>query len=114
MLTLIATLLTAAPSGPATLTIDVKPPETVIYFDGKRRGTAAKPMNIKTPAGLHVVKIVYKGDSYEEQLDLKKGEKKTWKWEFDHTGASKPAPKAEPKEEAKPEQKPDSDLPANP
>ena len=78
-----ALLIHAAPSGPATLTVELKPPTCELLVDGKKKGNGSKALVMKLPAGKHVLRVLFKGDAHEEELVLKAGEKKTWKWEFD-------------------------------
>ncbi len=93
MLTLaLAAYLSAG--GPAQLTVEVKPDDSVVKVDGKKVGTGAKPFTVKLAAGKHTIRVEHKGDATTEDLVLKAGEKKTWKWEF--TGDEKPHPAAEP------------------
>jgi PEGA domain len=110
---LLSLMLTAAPAGPTTLIIEVQPEDTVVYVDGKKKGTGAKAVTIKNiPAGRHIIKVQRKGEGHEEEIVIKNGEKKTWKWAFE--GSPPPKPK-EPKEtekatETKVEEKKDEDL----
>ena len=79
-----AFLLHAAPAtGPGTLNVELKPASSELLVDGKKRGTGAKPLVLKLPAGKHVLRVVNKGDAHEEEIVIKAGEKKTWKWEFE-------------------------------
>jgi hypothetical protein len=86
MLTTIVMAFTLA-GGPALLTLEVKPEATVIKVDGKKVGTGAKPAVVKLPAGKHSIRCELKGDAHSDEIVLKAGEKKTWKWEF--TGVEK-------------------------
>lgn len=74
-------LLNAAPTG--TLTVELKPASVELLVDGKKRGTGAKPVVLKLTAGKHVLRVVNKGDAHQEEIVIKAGEKKTWKWEFE-------------------------------
>src|SRR5450432_437037 len=86
MLTLaLAAFLSAAP---AQLSIEVKPEDSVVKIDGKKVGTGAKTITLKLSAGKHTIRIEHKGDAENDELVLKAGEKKTWKWEF--TGGDPP------------------------
>lgn len=97
---LLSLMLTAAPAGPTTLIIEVSPEDTVVMVDGKKKGTGAAPITIKNIApGRHTIKVSRKGEGHEEDIEIKKGEKKTWKWAFE--GSPPPKPK-EPKEAEKP------------
>ena len=71
-LALVSHLVLAA--GPTELIIEVKPAGVEVKVDGKK-------------AGKHVVRISHKGDSHEEEVAVKAGEKKTWQFEFDSTKA---------------------------
>jgi hypothetical protein len=85
-LALVSHLVLAA--GPAELTIDVKPAGVEVKVDGKKAGTSgAKMIVMKVKAGKHVVRLSHKGDSHEEEVALKAGEKKTWQFEFESTKA---------------------------
>ena len=86
-------LLHAAPTGPGTLNIEIKPATAELLVDGKKKGTGAKPIVIKLPAGKHVLRVLNKGDAHEEEIVIKAGEKKTWKWEFE--GPPEPEEKKE-------------------
>lgn len=86
-LTLAAHLLLGA--GPAVVTIEVKPPDSEVLVDGAKKGKGDKPIVVKLKAGKHVVRVVHKGDAHEEELEVKAGEKKTWKWEFTGVEPSK-------------------------
>ena len=109
---LLSLMLSAAPAGPTTLIIEVSPEDTVVTVDGKKKGTGAKTITMTgiTP-GKHVIKVSRKGEGHEEDIELKKGEKKTWKWAFE--GSPPPKPK-EPRETDKPKEtkvdEKDSDL----
>jgi hypothetical protein len=81
-------------SGPASLTIEVKPEASVVKVDGKKVGTGARPITVKLPAGKHVIRCELKGDATTDEVMLKAGEKKTWKWEF--TGTEKSPQTTEP------------------
>ena len=79
----VALLLHAAPSGPGTLTVELKPRSAELLVDGKKRGTGAKTLVLKMVPGKHLLRVVHKGDAHEEEIVIKPGEKKTWKWEFE-------------------------------
>jgi ribosomal protein L6P/L9E len=86
-LVLATQLLTAAP---AVLTIDVQPEGVEVKVDGKKVGTSGKPLAVKLKAGRHVVRLKHKGDSHEEEVSVKAGEKKTWTWAFEGTRSGAP------------------------
>ncbi|MFZ5438569.1 MAG: PEGA domain-containing protein [Myxococcota bacterium] len=87
-LALASQLLFAA--APAQLTIDVKPAGVEVKVDGKKHGRSGSPLVLKLKAGRHVVRLTHKGDSHEEEISLKAGEKKTYSWAFE--GSASPAP----------------------
>ncbi len=80
-------VLTAAP---AELTIDVKPDDVEVKVDGKKAGHGGKAITMKLKAGKHVVRLSHKGDSHEEEVALKAGEKKTYQWAFEGTKSGAP------------------------
>jgi hypothetical protein len=92
MLTLaLAGFLTAAP---AQLTIEVKPEDSVVKVDGKKVGTGHKNIVLKLSPGKHAIRVEHKGDATNDEVVLKAGEKKSWKWEF--TGGDKQPTTTEP------------------
>lgn len=88
----LAIISLALAAAPTQLTIDVKPAGTDVYVDGVKKGKARKPIVVKLKPGKHVVRLVYKGDAHEEEVTVKSGENRIWKWEF--TGVE-PAPAVE-------------------
>lgn len=110
---LLTLMLAAAPAkGPTTLIIEVAPEDTVVFVDGKKKGTGAKPITLKNISpGAHIIKLQRKGESHEDQVILKAGEKKTWKWAFEGSGPPpKPKEAEKPKETKVEEEKKDEDL----
>jgi len=85
------TLALALSAAPAQLTIEVKPEGCVVKVDGKKAGTGAKPFTVKLKAGKHTIRVEYKGDATTEEVAVKAGEKKTWKWEFTGHGGEAPS-----------------------
>jgi hypothetical protein len=85
MLALVSHLTLAA--APTQLLIEVSPPGVEIKVDGKKVGTSGKSIALKTKPGKHTVRLSFKGDSHEEEVSLKAGEKKTYQWDFGGTGA---------------------------
>lgn len=81
MVTFVLVAVLAA-SGPASLTIEVKPDAAIVKVDGKKVGTGAKPVTVKVSPGKHVIRCELKGDAHNDEVNLKPGEKKVWKWEF--------------------------------
>lgn len=91
---LAAQLVLAA--GPTQLTIDVHPAGVEIKVDGKKVGVSGdKPIVLKVKAGMHVVRMTHKGDSHEEEVSVKAGEKKTYQWKFEG-GESAPSEPSNP------------------
>lgn len=80
-LALVSSLVVAAP--PAVVTVELVPPESVLLVDGKKKGDNTKPLVIKMVPGKHLLRVEHKGDAHEEELVVKSGEKKTWKWQFE-------------------------------
>ncbi|MBE2249323.1 MAG: PEGA domain-containing protein [Myxococcus sp.] len=94
---LTASLVLAA--GPTQLIIDVSPPGVVVKVDGKKAGTSGeKPITLKVAAGKHIVRLEHKGDSHEEEVPVKAGEKKTFvlKLEDGRTAPAEPSSPSEP------------------
>lgn len=85
MLTLALVSHLVLSAAPAELTIDVKPDGVEVKVDGKRAGSSGKAITLKLKAGRHVVRLSHKGDSHEEEVALKAGEKKTYQWAFEST-----------------------------
>jgi hypothetical protein len=83
MLTLALTAHLVLSAAPAVLTIDVQPAGVEVMVDGKKAGVSGPPIVLKVKAGTHVVRLTFKGDAHEEEVAVKAGEKKTWKWEFE-------------------------------
>ena len=86
-------------AGPTQLVIDVSPPGVVVKVDGKKIGVSGqKPLTLKVTAGRHAVRLEHKGDSHEEDVPVKAGEKKTYvlKLEDGRKEPSDPAVPSEP------------------
>ncbi len=84
----LAASLAASPAPTASgtrsyLKIEVKPETAVLYVDGVRRGTGAKPHTVRVEPGRHELRVVNKGDEHQEQISVKKGETKQWAWAFE-------------------------------
>lgn len=84
------TLALALSAAPAQLTIEVKPEGCIVKVDGKKAGTGAKPFTVKLKPGKHTIRVEYKGDATTEEVAVKAGEKRTWKWEFTGHGGEAP------------------------
>lgn len=86
-------------AGPTQLVIDVSPPGVVVKVDGKKVGVSGeKPLTLKVTAGKHVLRLEHKGDSHEEEVPVKAGEKKTFvlKLEDGRKEPSEPSVPSEP------------------
>jgi hypothetical protein len=86
-------------NSPTLLVIDVSPPGVVVRVDGKKVGTSGdKPLTVKVAAGTRTVRLEHKGDSHEEEVPVKAGEKKTFvlKLEDGRKDPSEPSTPAEP------------------
>jgi uncharacterized protein (DUF427 family) len=70
-------------TAPTQLTIDVKPEDVQVQVDGKKVGTGAKPIILTVKPGTHIVRLAHKGDTHEEEVPVKAGEKKTYSWTFE-------------------------------
>lgn len=67
----------------AKLVLKVAPPDTEVWIDGQKKGTADKVKEINLSAGAHIVNLKHKGDEHEDQVILKKGVKTTFEWKFE-------------------------------
>ncbi len=83
MLALSLALTLAA--APAELTIDVKPADVTVQLDGQKKATKGGPITVKVKPGRHLVRLSFKGDTHQEEVALKAGEKKTYQWSFEHS-----------------------------
>lgn len=90
MLTLALVSHLVLSAAPAELTLDVQPDGVEVKVDGKKQGSSGKPIVLKLKAGKHLVRLTHKGDAHEEEVSVKAGEKKTWKWEFEGTRSGAP------------------------
>mgnify|MGYP002349129669 CR=1 FL=1 len=79
-----ATLLLLLAAAPAELTIDARPEGVQVQLDGQKKSNKS-PVTVKLKPGRHLVKLTFKGDSHQEELVLKAGEKRTWQWTFEET-----------------------------
>ncbi len=83
----LAVALSGAPKASAPkktqLKIEVKPTAAVIYVDGKRKGTGAKPIILPVEPGRHTIRIVHNRDEHQEVIAVKKGETTNWSWAFE-------------------------------
>ena len=103
MLTLslaLAVVLSTAPNASAPkktqLKIEVKPASAIVYVDGKRQGSGAKPIVLTVDPGKHTIRIVHNKDEHQEVIAVKKGETTKWSWAFEDD--RKPGQPAQPDE----------------
>jgi hypothetical protein len=98
----VAMALGAAPgkSTKTQLKIEVKPSSAVVYVDGQRRGTGAKPILINVTPGSHHIRVVHNRDQTTDVVRVKQGQVLTWGWAFEDDRADKKAAKEKSAEEA--------------
>ncbi len=66
------------------LKLEITPATSVVYVDGKRRGTGGKLTRAFTvEPGRHTLKLVNGRDEHQESISVKKGESKVWQWAFE-------------------------------
>jgi hypothetical protein len=95
-------LLVAAPP-PTQLVIEIKPAGVMVKLDGKKLGPATdKPFVRKVKPGSHTIRLEHRGDTHEEEVVVKAGEKKTFVLSLEDAGrrpdpvpAPEPAPATE-------------------
>lgn len=81
-------------AGPTQLVLDIKPAGIEVKLDGKKVGVSGEKPIVKTvKPGVHVVRVSHKGDSHEEEVAVKSGEKKTFVLKLED---GRTAPSAEP------------------
>ncbi len=85
----------ATPPKKTQLKIEVKPAAAVVYVDGKRKGTGAKPMAFTVEPGRHTIRIVHNKDEHQEVIVVKKGETTSWSWAFEDDRRDKKLPASE-------------------
>jgi hypothetical protein len=83
MLTFVLLSHLVVSAAPCQLTVDVQPEGVEVKVDGKKAGISGKPIVLKLKPGHHVVRLTRQGDSHEEEVSLKAGEKKTYSWVFE-------------------------------
>jgi hypothetical protein len=99
----LAVALGAAPakSTKTQLKIEVKPTSAVVYVDGQRKGTGARPIVVNVTPGRHAIKVVHNRDSTTDVVSVKKGQILNWGWTFEDDAAEKKAAKEKGAAEAK-------------
>jgi len=80
------------------LKIEVKPASAVVYVDGKRQGSGAKPIVLTVSPGKHTIRIVHNKDEHQEVIAVKQGETTKWAWAFEDD--RKPTQPSQPDEES--------------
>src|SRR3954470_11768041 len=86
----IAVALAGAPNAPAPtkksdktqLKVEVKPAGAKYVLDGKSSGSGSKVRTFTVDPGTHYIKVSFKGDEHQEPVTVKRGEVKTYIWEF--------------------------------
>jgi hypothetical protein len=91
------------------LKIEVKPTSAVVYVDGKRQGSGAKPIVLTVSPGKHTIRIVHNKDEHQEVIAVKKGETTKWAWAFEDD--RKPTQPAQPDEESPSKESPTKEVP---
>lgn len=107
-LALAAALLLGAGGKPASkkakIQIQVSPAESVVYVDGKKRGTGARPLTVTVAPGKHLIRVKHKKDEHQDVVVVKAGELKSFSWVFEDDRQ----PAAPPVESLPPEGSPSS------
>ena len=114
MIALSLALSFALSGAPKTqLKIDVKPAAAVVYVDGKRKGTGAKPITLPVEPGRHTIRIVFNRDEHQETILVKRGETTKWSWAFedDRKVTKPPAEEQSEKPDAPKEESEKPDVP---
>ena len=108
----VALSLGAAPtkSAKTQIKIEVKPAAAVVYVDGQRRGTGAKPIVVDVAPGVHKIRVVHKKDESTDVVRVKPGQILQWGISFEDSSSAggraakeKEAADANPKAEAEAE-----------
>ncbi len=73
----------AKPKAKAQLVLQVKPAGARVYIDNHDMGEASAGRTIDLSAGVHVIRLVYKGDEREEPIKFEAGRKTTYSVHFD-------------------------------
>ena len=84
---------TPAKSTKTQLKIEVKPSTSVVYVDGVRRGTGAKPILITVTPGSHNIRVTHNKDQTTDVVRVKQGQTVAWGWIFEDDRADKKAEK---------------------
>ena len=69
--------------GGAKLVLEVGPPDTEVWIDGQKKGTADKVKEVSLSPGTHDLDFKHKGDEHTDQVSLKKGQRVTFTWKFE-------------------------------
>lgn len=96
MSTLAITLHLLLVAAPSELIINAQPAGVEVKVDGKKSGVSGKPITVKLKAGRHLIRLTYKGDAHEEEVNLKVGEKKTYTWTFEGSAPTTPGEESVP------------------
>jgi hypothetical protein len=72
-----------AEKGGSKLVLQIGPPDTEIWVDGQKKGTADKVKEISLSPGTHDLDFKHKGDEHTDQVTIKKGQRLTFTWKFE-------------------------------
>jgi len=81
-----------ADAGGCKLKLDVGPPDTEIWIDGQKKGTAEKLKELSLSPGNHEIVLKHKGDERSDQISLKKGATTNFQWKFEDDRPKPPPP----------------------
>ncbi|MBS2030897.1 MAG: PEGA domain-containing protein [Deltaproteobacteria bacterium] len=70
-------------AGGCKLKLDIGPPDTEIWIDGQKKGTAEKLKEVSLSPGNHELVLKHKGDERSDQVTLKKGATTSFQWKFE-------------------------------
>jgi hypothetical protein len=98
----VALSLGAAPakSTKTQIKIDVKPAAAIVYVDGQRRGTGAKPIVVDVAPGVHKIRVVHKKDESTDVVRVKQGQILQWGISFEDSSDKGSGRAAKEKEKA--------------
>ena len=65
------------------LVLKIGPPDTEIWVDGEKKGTADKVTELALSPGTHQLDLKHKGDEHIDQVVIKKGQKLSFAWKFE-------------------------------
>lgn len=98
-----------AAKGHSALKFEVAPKATVIYVDGRKKGSAGKVHKVRVKPGKHDVRLVFNKDETEFEINVQKAQEIVVKYAFEDSG--RPAPKV-PEKKPAPDKKAPKEKPA--